>query len=117
MKNNLNLLLSDKIIKLSIFASVALIIIESFLVLFFYTSLPPLVPFFNSRPWGEARLSQSVVFLSVPIILVIIFLVNNILSGAIYKKNVLIARILSFNALLFVGLCLIAVFQIMFLIY
>lgn len=117
MKNNFNLLLSDKIIRLSIFVSVALIIVESFLVLFFYATLPPQIPFFNSRPWGEARLSESVIFLFVPIILVIIFLVNNILSGAIYRKNVLIARILSFNALLFVGLCLIAVFQIMFLIY
>lgn len=117
MKNNFNLILSDKIIRLSIFVSIALIIIESFLVLFFYTSLPPLIPFLNSKPWGEARLSQSTVFLYIPIILITIFLVNNILGGTIYKKNVLIARILSFNALLFVGLSLIAVFQIMFLIY
>src|SRR5688572_26854683 len=117
MNAKFRLILSDKIIRVSVMTSIVLIIIETLIVLFTYNLLPPLVPFFNSKPWGEERLASSGIIFALPPLLFTIFMVNNLLSAYYYSKNTLVSRILSFTSLLVTILTGIAIVQIVFLVY
>ena len=116
MKGNFKLIFSDKITRISIISSFVLILVEIFLVVIFYGKLPPLIPFFNSRPWGEDRLASSQAVFLIPLFSVIIFIVNLFLSGFFYRKNVLISRIIAFTISLFTILGLISFIQIVLLV-
>ena len=91
---------TDKIIKLSLQASGALLLSELIYTLVVYFSLPPLVPLFNQLPWGEERLGQRIeIFL--PVIIALIFLlINLLLLNKLYERLPLISRILSITTLL-----------------
>lgn len=117
MKNSLSLILADNLIRIAIYLSLVLLIVESLMVLFFFSNLPPLIPLLNSRPWGQSRLEPASSILLIPLVLIIVFLLNNFLSAVFYRKNSLIARILAFNALLFIGLGLLAIGQISLLVF
>jgi len=117
MKSNFKLLLLDKIIKYSLFASVFLILFQLIIAGLFLTKLPPLIPLLNSKPWGNSRLYPSITILLIPLLLIVGFIVNNLLSAVYYKTNTLAARILSFNSLLFILLSLLALVQIIFLVF
>lgn len=117
MKEKINTLLSDKIIRLSAGIAVILICVLSGLILTLQQRFPPVAPVFNSFPWGDDRLADSNILMTIPPILIIAFLVNNILSLWLYKKHTLVARVLSFNALLFVLLGVLAYLQIVFLVF
>lgn len=86
-------------------------------MLFFFSKLPPLIPLLNSRPWGESRLEPSSTILLIPLIIIVVFFLNNFLSAVFYRRNSLIARILAFNSLLFIGLSLVALTQISLLVF
>lgn len=117
MRDNFKLLISDTIIRFSIFVSCILILLQIVIVVFFWGKAPPYVPFFNSQPWGEERLVSSGVIPFLPAVLFLVFLLNNVCSGILYKKHTLIARMLSINSFLFVFLGFLAYIQILFLIY
>ncbi len=117
MKGIIRLFLSDNLIKISMIASIGLIVFQSVLMFLFSSGLPPYVPFLNSQPWGEERLFPSYILYFTPLLLLSIFLINNLISARLYKKNTLISRILSFNSLLFIFLGLMAYVQIIFLVY
>lgn len=117
MKETLSFIYSDNLIKISFFASISLIIFQTILILVSYQKLPPLIPFFNSQPWGVERLGPSAAILIMPFLLFTIFAVNNVLSNIFYKQNSLIARILSFNSFLFILLGFLAYVQIVLLVF
>jgi hypothetical protein len=117
MRGNLNLILSDNIIKLSFYASIIIIIFQIVLILITLNRLPPLIPLLNSQPWGAERLAPSLLVIVIPFILAAVFTINNFLSLIYYKKNTLAARILSFNAFLFIFLGFLAYIQIVLLVF
>ncbi len=117
MKDSFKEVFSDKIIKYSISAAEFLIVIQTLFILFILPKLPPLIPLLNSNPWGVDRLYPSWAILFIPLILVLVFILNNILSTIFYRTNTLISRILSFNCLLFTMLSLVAFGQIIFLVF
>ena len=94
-----------------------LIVGELVLIALIYPKLPPLIPFLNSQPWGEARLYPSWTILLVAPSVILVFFINGFLGTAFYNKNTLIARILSFNSLLFALLSFFAFVQIIFLVF
>ncbi len=117
MKKASNIVLSDKILRLSVaLSSIGLLMITT-LVIINYTKLPPYVPFFNSMPWGVERLFPSYIVLSLPVLVLMVIVGNNILSVLLYTKHTLIARMLSFNGLIFVFLGMLAYLQILFLVF
>lgn len=117
MKNSFSFIFSDNIIKVTFYIAITLVIIQAIIVLFAFTKLPPLIPFINSRPWGQTRLFPSSSVLLIPTILIVVFVINNFLSVYFYKRNSLVARLLAFNALLFIALTLIALIQIFLLVF
>lgn len=117
MKDSINFVFKDNLIRISIILSILFILIQGILVAVFSSKFPPLIPFFNSRPWGEARLVSSSIILFIPLLYIFVFIVNSILSSLYYKKNMLVARLLSFSALLFIFLGILAFVQIIFLVF
>ncbi len=116
MKEKFKILTSDKTIKYSLIVSIIVWLLATVMIAVLQTMLPPLIPFFNSMPWGEERLASSWWVLSLPVIFLCILVANYILSGFFYKNHPLMARLLVFNALLFLLLGLLAYLQIVFLV-
>ena len=117
MKDNFRIILADNIVRIATFSSIFFILIQTILVLIFISRFPPLIPLLNSRPWGSERLFAPQAILAIPLIFLIIFVVHTILSVSFYGRNILISRILSFNALLFILLGFLAFIQIVFLVF
>ncbi|HRN96331.1 MAG TPA: hypothetical protein PLD54_02710 [Candidatus Levybacteria bacterium] len=116
MKKTINILLSDNIIKMSAGISFTVLLVCTILIAVFYTKLPPYIPFFNSLPWGTQRLFSSIGVIFLPIIFLVIILLNNALSAYLYSQHALMARMVSFNGLLFVILGFLAYVQIVLLV-
>ena len=117
MRDNISLTFRDKLIRITIYICLTLVVVQTVVIGWFFPKLPPLVPFLNSKPWGIERLYPSwVTLLIIPAVL-LVFVVNNLLSTVFYKKNTLIARILSFNSFLFILLSFLAFVQIVFLVF
>ena len=117
MKDNLKELFSDNLIKICLFLSVVFMLVQTLLVIIFYYKFPPLIPFLNSRPWGEERLVPSGLILLIPAASLIVFFLNNFLASVFYRKNTLVSRILVFNCLLLIFLGLMSYIQIIFLVF
>ncbi len=117
MKENFKDLLSDSTIKISLFVSFGLIIFQSLVIFIFYPKFPPLIPIFNSQPWGENRLFYSRGIFLLPVVLLFFLFLNTYISASTYKKNTLLARILSVNSLIFIVLGFLAYLQIILLVF
>lgn len=117
MKNNLESLLQDRTAKFSIISSIAIIIVYVVLVGVSFTKLPPLLPLFNSLPWGTARLAPVDAVFVFPVLFLTIFILNNLAAAKIYRKQILMARVVSFNSLLVIILGLLAYVQILLLVF
>ena len=117
MKNNFKILLSDFVIKIAFYVAIILIFLQATLTGIFFNDLPPVIPFFNSQPWGEARLFSSWGILFIPVVLILGFCTNTIIASLFYNKHVLIARMITFNGLLFVVLGFLAFLQIVLLVF
>ena len=117
MSGNLSLILSDNIIKISFYSSLVIIIAQCILILITFNRLPPLIPFLNSQTWGVDRLYTSGVVFIIPFVLAAVFITNTSLSLFYYRGNTLAARILSFNAFLFILLGFLAYIQIVLLVF
>lgn len=117
MNGNFNLLWRDKLIRLTLLLSIVLSVATTILIALFYHKLPPLVPFFNSMPWGRERLAPVYYIGTLPLVFLIVLILNNFMSIAIYQSHTLLARILSMNGFLFVLFGFLAYLQILFLVF
>jgi len=90
----------DKTIWWSTLLSVFLLLLSLLLVLFFYQSLPPLIPLFNQLPWGIERLGPKINLLFPIILTLILLLCNTALTKYIYERMVITTRMLSITSLL-----------------
>lgn len=117
MKEMISVIGKDNIIKFSLATSLLLFFITALLVFLNYSRLPSYIPFFNSMPWGKYRFGSSQLILLIPAVSLFVILLNTFLSLAIYRKDTLVARILSVNALLFVFFAFLAFLQIVLLVF
>lgn len=115
MKEKFKIILSDQFIRISLLLSLVFLLPLVVIILLTYGTLPPLIPFYNSMPWGEERLAYSQVAVFLPVILITLFVVNIAQAMFSYSKYVLVARIVLFNSFLFLLLGLLAYLQILFL--
>lgn len=67
-------------------------------------TLPPQIPLFYSRPWGESQLADTWMIFLIPLVLNLLYMTNGYLYKKIFFGNDLIKRIFSYlNLLLIVG--------------
>jgi len=117
MKEKIKVLYKDRFLLYANSLTGVFLVTASILVFIYYSKLPPLIPIFNSMPWGMKRLYAANITLLFPLVLLIVVAINALLAIFIYKKYTLLSRILSFNSFLFCFLGLLAYLQILFLIY
>lgn len=117
MNEKINIAMKDKLIRFVLVGSGILMVTTSSLIFILFPSLNPKIPFLNSLPWGEDRLVSSWIIFVLPAAFLFVIVVNYWISFFIYTKHVLIARILAFNALLFVFFGFLAYVQIVFLVF
>ena len=111
MKEYINIIKSDKILRLSLLISLILILTNIVYILLVYRSLPRYIPLYNQLPWGEDRLGTTSQIFLPPMISAIILIFNSIVIVQIYKKIPLISRIMSITTLLVCMLALIFIFR------
>lgn len=81
-------------------------------IIFSWRSLPPQVPLFYSRPWGEEQLATPASLFILPGLSLIIFLINSALSLFLDEEEKLGRSLLTGTAMLFSLLCLITLIKI-----
>lgn len=83
-----------------------------FLLVFFWSKLPPQIPLFYSLPWGEEQLASPVSVLILPggIFLIILF---NFLTAIFLASENLILRTVSLVSAICSFLCLFAIVKIL----
>jgi hypothetical protein len=109
-------LLSDTYI---LYASVFALLSNFFAFVFIFfqiNKLPPQIPFFYSRPWGEEQLAPPVYLIFLPIISFLFYIINLIVSFRFSNKDILLSRILLIGSLVISVLSFIASFRIINLI-
>lgn len=90
----------DKTITSAIFINILFIIAALGYILFFYGSLPPIIPIFNQLPWGEQRLGSTFMIFIPVFVSLLIFAINIPISAIVYRKTPLVARMFSAVSLL-----------------
>lgn len=85
------------------------------LFLVFYRKLPPEIPLFYSRPWGELQLASPWLLLILPALSLFIVIFNFILSGLFFDFPFLV-QVLMWGATVFSFLALFTLAQIIYII-
>ena len=94
-KRGINFLLAEKTLRFFIYFNL-LLIFTGFLIFFlFYSSLPPQVPLFYSRPWGEEQLGESFWLMLLPGGSLLIFLFNNLMATHFVRQEKILAEALA----------------------
>jgi len=100
MKGFFKNITSDNITQKGFLFCFAIILLASIYAIFYFNSLPPLLPLFNQLPWGEQRLVNTAGIFIPPTVAFLILVINLILSSLVYKKAPLLSRILAITSLL-----------------
>lgn len=82
-----------------------------------WQSLPPEIPLFYSRPWGEDQLTERLFIFLLPGLSLVILVFNSLLIKLLLKKNLrFFADIGRLSSLASSILCLISLLKIIFLV-
>lgn len=90
----------DKLVRFGKTATLFFIITSFFLLILFWGKLPPQVPFFYSRPWGEEQLGKPLELLILPGTSFLFYL-GATLIGKFYSLESLLLRIINTGVALF----------------
>ncbi len=63
-----------------------------------YRQIPPEVPLFYSRPWGEAQLAKPWSLWILPGLTLLTIIVNGMIGAQVFEKNKLLSRMLMITA-------------------
>lgn len=96
--------------------SLILLLGQILIILIFIRQLPPQIPLFYSRPWGNEQLSPFWGISILPGLSLLVFLLNSLLSLTLKKEPKLLANSLQATSTIFSLFCLITLFQILKLI-
>lgn len=93
-------------------ASLILIILQVVAILVSWRALPPEVPLFYSRPWGEEQLIGQIGLFLIPCFSFLVLLINFTILKFVSKKESLLRQILISTAAFFSLIGLIGLIQI-----
>lgn len=81
-----------------------------------FNSLPPQIPLYYSRPWGESELAPVSYIFLLPALSLVVILLNHLLAVFFLKSSKLLSRALVVVSLICSVFAAIAVFQIVSLV-
>ena len=58
-----------------------IILVQIVLIVLYFSQLPPSVPLYYSRPWGQAQLAETIYLFLLPSLSLIIFVINSLLAS------------------------------------
>ena len=92
--------------------AIVFLVLQILIILIAWRWLPPQVPLFFSRPWGQEQLTNPIGLFFLPAFSLVIFLVNLTLTNFLTKQEKLVSQILDSVAMVFSLLLLVALIQI-----
>ena len=113
---NLKLLWRDKITKPAIWLCLLIIFSTFSFLIYQFSRLPPEVPLFYSRSWGEEQLARREFLFLLPSFSLIVLVLNLFAASRIFSKEKLLARILLWSAAVFSLLAAITLLKIILLV-
>lgn len=78
----------------ALYALIASIGLEILALLFYKSSLPPAVPLWFSRPWGEDQLAHPLWLVALPVGNLLIFMINTRMASTYLADHPMFGRIL-----------------------
>lgn len=116
MKEALFYLKEDKVLKFAFLSSSLLLLLQILFLFFTYKNLPPLIPLYLQRPWGQSQIAPQIQILLLPSLTLGLIALNTFLGVLFYKESPLISRILLWGQAIFCLLATLAVIRIVFLV-
>jgi hypothetical protein len=98
------------------FTTLAAILVELIIMAVSWSSLPPAIPLWYSRPWGEEQLAHPLWLLVLPAGSVIVFIANTALASRFIPDHPVFGRILLLASLFVSVLSLLAIVNIVLLV-
>ena len=92
--------------------SVLIIIVQTGIIIFFFSQLPPQVPLYYSRPWGESQLAPAHHLFFLPSFSLLFLLLNIGLAVPFIEKKKFLSVCLAWASLIVSGLALITLIKI-----
>lgn len=95
--------------------NIILIASQIILIIWFFKDLPPEIPLYFSRPWGEAWLAPATLIVLLPLFSIFVALINYFLALFYYQKKALLSKLLvvfSFIISLFSTISIIQIFRL-----
>lgn len=106
----------DKTIRICLQFGFLLLLAQLVILTFFWKKLPPQVPLFYSRPWGEEQLINPIGLLILPATSLLITVANSAGASLIPGNEKLASQLLVIFATVFNFLCLVTLFKIVTLV-
>jgi len=100
-----------KLAKTATQITIILLAIQTLIIVSVWRLLPPEIPLFYSRPWGQDQLVEYPGIVTLPAICLIILVTNLIMSRLAEKEEVLIKQMLASASMAFTFLILISLVQ------
>lgn len=88
----------DKLFVWGSLISLTLIFFSSLFLLLVYRGLPPEMPLFYSRPWGQTMLANRIWLWLLPALSLAVVTLNLLLAGKLAKELAILSRILIWTA-------------------
>lgn len=64
--------------------------------IFFFNRLPPQIPLFYSKIWGEDQLAETWMIFLLPIFMTLFVLINNFIKKKLFSDNVYINKLIEY---------------------
>ena len=94
----------------------ALFVLSICILIWKWRSLPPQVPIWYSRPWGESQLTSPYWLLILPITSILLYAINVFISVAITSEYLIFTQMLFLSSLMVSVLSFVDLLKILFLI-
>lgn len=104
--------MENKLIKTTTRINLILLSAQILIIISVWRFLPPEIPLFYSRPWGEDQLTNYYGIITLPVICLIVFFTNSVIAKLAIKEENLIKQMLAVASLIFIFLILISLIQI-----
>lgn len=87
--------------------------IQLLLIVLSITLLPPLIPFYYSRPWGESQLAQPTTLLILPLFSIVFLLINSIISALIFEQHSFASQLILWGSMIVAVFNLITIIRLL----
>jgi len=112
----LSFLMAEPAVKKGARAGVAGVLLMVAVLLFAWKRLPPEVPLFYSRPWGESQLAEKEWLWVLPGVGVGVLVLNLKIASLFFKEEPFLIKGLVWGATLIVGLLAVTLLEIVWLV-